>query len=75
MRCQITEHGHPVADTARLSAVFTCDRFEVRMNRADYFFGRHEYQLWHKDGECSIAAKKIILPNDLNPTVADMTSL
>ncbi|MFY7835534.1 MAG: aromatic-ring-hydroxylating dioxygenase subunit beta [Novosphingobium sp.] len=62
-------------DTARLSAVFTCHRFDVRMNRAECFFGRYEYQLRHEGDEWRIAAKKIILLNDVIPTVVDITSI
>ena len=62
-------------ETADISAVFTCHRFDVRMNRAECFFGRYEYHLRHEDGEWRIAAKKIILLNDVIPTVVDITSI
>lgn len=62
-------------DTAAVSAVFTCNRFDARMNRAECFFGRYEYRLRREGGEWRIAAKKITLLNDVIPTVVDVTSI
>lgn len=58
-----------------VSAAFTCHRFDVRMNRADCFFGRYEYQLVRTDDQWQIARKKIILLNDTIPTVVDINAI
>lgn len=58
-----------------VSAAFVCHRFDVRMNRADCFFGRYEYRLVDDDGAWRIARKKIILLNDTIPTVVDINAI
>ncbi|WP_298282210.1 aromatic-ring-hydroxylating dioxygenase subunit beta [Novosphingobium sp.] len=63
------------ADMAQASAVFTCHRFDVRMNRAECFFGRYEYTLRREGADWLIARKKITLLNDTIPTVVDITSI
>ncbi len=63
------------AATAKVSAVFTCQRFEPRMNRQQCFFGRYEYDLRAVDDCWKIARKKIILLNDLIPTMVDIDSI
>lgn len=63
------------AGTANVSAAFTCHRFDVRMNRADCFFGRYEYRIVLQDGLWKIARKKIILLNDTIPTVVDINAI
>lgn len=60
---------------ADVSAAFTCHRFDVRMNRADCFFGRYEYRVVHADDAWKIARKKIVLLNDTIPTVVDINSI
>lgn len=61
--------------TAQVSAVFTCNRFDVRMNRAECFFGRYEYTLRRNGDEWLIARKKIVLLNDTIPTAVDINSI
>ncbi|MCY1673109.1 aromatic-ring-hydroxylating dioxygenase subunit beta [Novosphingobium sp. SL115] len=63
------------ADGADVSAAFTCHRFDVRMNRADCFFGRYEYRLIPTEAGWKIAAKKIVLLNDTIPTVVDINAI
>ncbi|MBF9151536.1 aromatic-ring-hydroxylating dioxygenase subunit beta [Novosphingobium jiangmenense] len=58
-----------------VSAAFTCHRFDVRMNRADCFFGRYEYNLVQSADGWRIARKKIILLNDTIPTVVDINAI
>ncbi|MDT0508516.1 aromatic-ring-hydroxylating dioxygenase subunit beta [Novosphingobium sp. MMS21-SN21R] len=60
---------------ADVSAAFACHRFDVRMNRADCFFGRYEYRLIPGDDGWRIARKTIILLNDTIPTVVDINSV
>ncbi len=60
---------------ADVSAAFACHRFDVRMNRADCFFGRYEYRLIPGDDGWRIARKTIILLNDTIPTVVDINSI
>jgi benzoate/toluate 1,2-dioxygenase beta subunit len=60
---------------AAISAAFTCHRFDVRMNRADCFFGRYEYGVIREDGSWKIARKKVILLNDVIPTVVDINAI
>src|SRR5690606_14254385 len=62
-------------DTAKVSAVFTCHRFEARMNRQQCFFGRYEYELRAQEAGWKIARKKIVLLNDTIPTVVDIDSI
>jgi benzoate/toluate 1,2-dioxygenase subunit beta len=64
-----------VTADAEVSAAFVCHRFDVRMNRADCFFGRYEYRLVDDDGAWRIARKKIILLNDTIPTVVDINAI
>lgn len=60
------------AQQARVAAVFTCHRFEPRMNRQSCFFGRYDYTLRVVDGGWKIARKTIILLNDTIPTMIDI---
>lgn len=64
-----------VTGTNEVSAAFTCHRFDVRMNRADCFFGRYEYKVVSIDRQWRIARKKILLLNDTIPTVVDINAL
>lgn len=64
-----------VTADVEVSAAFVCHRFDVRMNRADCFFGRYEYRLVDDDGVWRIARKKIILLNDTIPTVVDINAI
>lgn len=74
---QVTNVLVTEASTAsgRISAAFTCNRFDVRMNRSDIFYGRYEYRVIKSAGDWKIAAKKIILLNDTIPTVVDINSI
>jgi benzoate/toluate 1,2-dioxygenase beta subunit len=63
------------AEAAQVSAVFTCHRFEPRMNRQLCFFGRYEYDLRAVADGWKIARKKIILLNDTIPTMVDIDSI
>ena len=58
-----------------VSAAFTCHRSDVRMNRADCFFGRYEYHLVKSAVGWRIARKKILLLNDTIPTVVDINAI
>lgn len=62
-------------DAATVSAAFTCHRYDVRMNRADCFFGRYDYQLVRQGADWRIARKMITLLNDTIPTVVDVNSI
>lgn len=66
---------HATAQAMDVSAAFTCHRFDVRMNRADCFFGRYEYHLVKSAVGWRIARKKILLLNDTIPTVVDINAI
>lgn len=57
--------------TAHVSASFTVHLHDVRANRTHVFFGRYEHQLRREAAGWLIAAKKIILLNDVIPTIVD----
>lgn len=58
------------------SAAFTCHRFDMRMDRKHWFFGRYEDRLVRSDdGPWQIAHKTIILLNDTVPTVLDISAI
>jgi benzoate/toluate 1,2-dioxygenase beta subunit len=61
--------------SATVSAAFSCHRFDVRMDRADCFFGRYEYRLARQGRTWLIARKTITLLNDTIPTVVDVNSI
>lgn len=63
------------AEGAHVSAAFACHRFDVRMNRADCFFGRYEYRVVMAGAAWKIARKTIFLLNDTIPTVVDINSI
>jgi len=56
-------------------ASFTVHRHDVRAERSDVFFGRYEYGLESTEGGWRIARKKILLLNDVIPTVLDFYSI
>jgi len=60
-----------VGDRAEVSASFTVHRYDVRSERSHVFFGRYEYALVREASGWRIAAKKILLLNDVIPTVLD----
>ena len=61
--------------SGEVSSAFVCHRFDVRMNRADCFFGRYAHRLvWHEGG-WKISRKVITLLNDTIPTVVDINAI
>lgn len=60
---------------AQVFASFTVHRYDARAERSDLFYGRYEYRLRHDSGRWLIAAKKVILLNDVIPTVLDFYSI
>ena len=60
---------------ARVAASFTVHRYDVRSDRTHVFFGRYDYRLVQTDGAWRIAAKTILLLNDMIPTVVDVYSV
>jgi benzoate/toluate 1,2-dioxygenase subunit beta len=60
---------------ARISSSFTVHLYDRRSERSHVFFGRYEHQLKLADGMWRIAAKKILLLNDVIPTVVDFYSI
>jgi benzoate/toluate 1,2-dioxygenase beta subunit len=62
-------------DQAEVSASFTVHLFDVRAERTHAFFGRYEYRLVRSGEEWRIAAKKVLLLNDVIPTVVDIYSV
>jgi benzoate/toluate 1,2-dioxygenase subunit beta len=65
------------ADTERatVGSSFTVHRFDVRSGLTHVFFGRYEHQLRVAAGGWRIAAKKILLLNDVIPAVVDFYSV
>jgi benzoate/toluate 1,2-dioxygenase beta subunit len=62
-------------DEGLVHASFVVHRFDVRSERTHAFFGRYEYRLRRRDGVWRIAMKKILLLNDVIPTVLDVYSV
>lgn len=62
-------------DETDVSASFTVHFHDVRSQRTHVFFGRYEYRLRAMDGALRIARKKILLLNDVVPTVVDFYSI
>jgi benzoate/toluate 1,2-dioxygenase beta subunit len=60
---------------AELTASFAVYSYDARSERTHVFFGRYEYRLRPQDEGWQIAAKKIILLNDVIPTVVDFYSV
>jgi len=58
-----------------VAASFAVYLYDVRGERTHVFFGRYEYRLWRDTQNWQIAAKKIILLNDVIPTVVDFYSV
>lgn len=63
------------AELAGVSASFTVHLFDARAKRTHVFFGRYEHLLRPTDAGWRIARKKILLLNDVIPTVVDFYSL
>jgi len=68
-----------VADTseteAEITASFTVHLHDPRSERSHVFFGRYEFRLQAEGDEWRIARKKILLLNDVIPTVVDFYSI
>lgn len=60
---------------ALTSSSFTVHLYDRRSERSHVFFGRYEHRLALTEGEWLIAAKKILLLNDVIPTVVDFYSI
>lgn len=63
------------AQNALLSSAFAVRLFDRRSGRTHEFFGRYEHRLFKHDDLWKIAAKKILLLNDVIPTVLDFYSI
>lgn len=64
-----SEHEGHVASS------FTVHLHDRRSERSHVFFGRYEHHLKYDSGAWRIAAKKILLLNDVIPTVVDFYSI
>lgn len=62
-------------DDALVSSCFTVHLFDRRSERSHVFFGRYRHGLEYVDGAWRIAQKKILLLNDVIPTVIDFYSI
>src|SRR5688572_29700817 len=62
-------------DDAEVAASFSVHQYDMRAERTHVFFGRYEYRLRHEAGDWRIATKKILLLNDVIPTVLDFYSV
>jgi len=62
-------------ESAETSACFTVHLRDVRADRTHVFFGRYEHRLVRIEGRWLIASKKILLLNDVIPTVVDFYSV
>ena len=59
-------------DAVETSASWTVHRYDTRRKDAHVFFGLYEHRLERRDGEWLIARKKVLLMNDIVPTVLDV---
>ncbi len=62
-------------DRGTVTSSFTVHRHDVRSGQSHVFFGRYEHALRCDDGQWRIARKKILLLNDVIPTVVDFYSI
>jgi len=60
---------------ADVSASFAVHQYDVRAERSHTFFGRYEHRLRREQSGWRIAMKKILLLNDVIPTVVDFYSV
>lgn len=58
-----------------VSACFSVHLHDPRAERTHVFFGRYEYRFQRRGGDWRIARKKILLLNDVIPTVVDFYSV
>ena len=61
--------------SAEVSSSFTVHRFDVRSGNSHVFFGRYEHAFRREGDGWVIARKKILLLNDVIPTVVDFYSI
>ena len=59
-------------EAADVCASFAVHLFDVRAERTHVFFGRYEYRLVRSGEDWRIATKKVLLLNDVIPTVVDI---
>ncbi len=62
----------PTASNMRLRAAWSCNVLFIRAKEQHVFFGYSEYELRLVDDGWVIAKKKVILQNDLIPTMLDI---
>ena len=62
----------PTAQRMRLRAAWNCHVLFMRAREQHVFFGHAEYELAARDGGWLIAKKKVVLQNDLIPTLLDI---
>jgi len=62
-------------EEAEVSACFSVHLHDPRSERSHVFFGRYEYRLRRLADDWRIARKKILLLNDVIPTVVDFYSV
>jgi benzoate/toluate 1,2-dioxygenase beta subunit len=67
--------GPSSAEEAQVGANFTVHLFDTRAQRTHVFFGMYEYVLRRTSVDWQIASKKIILLNDVIPTVVDFYTI
>ncbi len=84
MPIEATSHRLPGSDPApsgntagscALRSVFTVHQLDLRSQQTQVFFGHYEHHLRQDQGRWRIAMKKIVLKNDLIPTMVDIYSL
>lgn len=63
------------AEGGKLSSVFQVALFDLKSQSTHVYHGRYEHELRQVDGHWRIAAKKVILMNDLIPTMLDFYSV
>lgn len=62
-------------DGADISSSFAVHLHDVQAERTHVFFGRYEHRLMRGEDGWRIAAKKILLLNDVIPTVVDIYAI
>jgi benzoate/toluate 1,2-dioxygenase beta subunit/2,4,5-trichlorophenoxyacetic acid oxygenase 2 len=71
----VLAHAVDSADLLRGTAAWTVHEYDPRLKKSHTHFGRYEFDLHAGAGQWKIARKKIILMNDLIPTVMDFYNL
>ena len=62
-------------ESGKLNSVFQVASFDLKSRSSHVYYGRYEHVLRKVDGHWRIAAKKVILMNDLIPTMLDFYSV